>query len=100
MFAVLLGLLMVGVTAGSATAAPVPNDNPSPITPQNFGDKWELSLNVDYYVEELDNGDFSVTVYYDWSWVNTEIFNGPDDQVVILIPWAQWNPQSSGWEFF
>ena len=32
--------------------------------------------------------------------MNTEIFNGPDDQVVILIPWAQWNPQSRGWEFF
>ena len=126
LFAVLLGLLMVGVTAGSATALPPlkhtqptifenkrkiysdievypsihgmetgarisSKDELDPITPQYFGDKKdELSLDIDYDVNELSNGDLDVVVYYDWRWSLTEIFNGPDDQVVILIPWAYW----------
>ncbi|WP_297062874.1 hypothetical protein [Thermococcus sp.] len=126
MFAVLLGLLMIGVTAGSAVAMPsfgtpvhsVPfetkNDPPSlnvephvstvrnnilpplppekldPISPQSFGDKDDLSMKIDYFVDELSNGDLLVSVYYGWTWKSTEIFNGPDDQVVILIPYAYW----------
>ncbi|WP_148882676.1 hypothetical protein [Thermococcus aciditolerans] len=100
LLAVLLGLLMVGVTAGSAIAASISNDSLVPVTPQNFGDEWELSLNIDYHVEELSSGDLYVTIYYDWSWVNTEIFNGPDDQIVILIPWARWNSQIRDWDGF
>ncbi|WP_456423130.1 hypothetical protein [Thermococcus sp.] len=125
MFAVLLGLLMVGVTAGSATAIPSfetpvhpmifenknerhlnveqristtrngilplrPPEKSNLITPQSFGDKNDLSMKIDYFVDELSNGDLLVSIYYGWNWKSTEIFNGPDDQVVILIPYAYW----------
>jgi len=124
-FAVLLGLLMVGVTAGGAAAMPssetplhtlifenkserhlnveqhtptikndivplLPLDKSKPITPQSFGDREDLSMKINYFVDELSNGDLLVSIYYGWTWKSTELFNGPDDQVVILVPYAYW----------
>ena len=49
LFAVLLGLLMVGVTAGSAMAKPISSPITEPIQPQYFGDKNQLHLEFDPY---------------------------------------------------
>ncbi|ALV63802.1 hypothetical protein ADU37_CDS21050 [Thermococcus sp. 2319x1] len=86
LMAVLLGLLMVGVTAGSAMAAPISNDNSVPITPQNFGDKDQLSIYFSKYDSYVYGG--RIWLAFVWSWRGyTEAGDGTKDPIRIAIPW-------------
>ncbi|MDK2853451.1 MAG: hypothetical protein PWQ92_345 [Thermococcaceae archaeon] len=83
LLAVLLGLLMVGVTAGSAMAAPIQKE---PIQPQYFGDKDQLHLEFDPDSSYVYRG--TIYLAYWWYWDGlTEIFDGSKDYIVIEIPW-------------
>ncbi|HIP88485.1 MAG TPA: hypothetical protein EYH24_00550, partial [Thermococcus paralvinellae] len=66
LLAVLLGLLMVGVTAGSAMAAPISNDSSVPITPQKFGDKDQLSIYFSKDDSYVHGG--TIRLAFVWSW--------------------------------
>ncbi|WP_297475601.1 hypothetical protein [Thermococcus sp.] len=86
LFAVLLGLLMVGVTAGSAMAKPISSPITGPIQPQYFGDKNQLHLEFDPYSSYVYHG--TIYLAYWWYWEGeTEIFDGSKDYILIEIPW-------------
>ncbi|WP_297436191.1 hypothetical protein [Thermococcus sp.] len=86
LLAVLLGLLMVGVTAGSAMAVPTPEYANNPIQPQYFGDRDQLHVEFDPYSSYVYHG--TIYLAYWWYWDGaTEIFDGSKDYVVVEIPW-------------
>ncbi|WP_297418116.1 hypothetical protein [Thermococcus sp.] len=87
LFAVLLGLLMVGVTAGSAAATSTPeNSIENPVRPMIFGDKSELHLSFEPYLSYVYRG--RIYLAYHWEWDHTEkIIDGPNDYIVITLPW-------------
>ncbi|WP_258083478.1 hypothetical protein [Thermococcus thermotolerans] len=81
--AVLLGLLLLGVTTGSAMAAPLAE---TPIQPTIFGDKSELHLSVEPYLFYVYKG--RIYLAYHWEWDHTEkLLDGSSDYITITIPW-------------
>ena len=86
LFAVLLGLLTIGVTAVSAATMPVPNDGSAQITPQNFGDKNQLKVYFSKYDSYVYGG--RIWLAFVWSWSGyTEIGDGTKDPIRIAVPW-------------
>jgi len=83
LLAVLLGLLMVGVTAGSAAAMPTTETS---VKPMLFGDKSELHLSVEPYLSYVYRG--KIYLAYHWEWDHTEkLLDGSYDYIIITIPW-------------
>ncbi|WP_258084211.1 hypothetical protein [Thermococcus thermotolerans] len=64
----------------------ISNDNSVPITPQNFGDKDQLSIYFSKYDSYVYGG--RIWLAFVWSWRGyTEAGDGTKDPIRILIPW-------------
>ena len=118
LFAVLLGLLMVGVTAGSASAQVFPTNiqtsnvrsypktisppatnlyqfHPLPLKPEVFLDKDQVELGFSKYDSYVQYGGRIYLAFY-WILDTLGVPNaGSPDRVSLLIPWGVKTP--SGW---